>query len=733
MNIISIIKERVEKNTSTIWGKYMKLLLPLVILVIALMDVVIFLAVKNENQSNTEFMARQSLNLQSQAIDKLLKSYSLELMMIRNAYYMVPDTTAFLNMAREMLKFSHNKWSYVRLTYLDGKSYTTLGGPDSMDGTKTKFYKAIIEDKKPFHMQRPNQKDPVNANTWSFTIPVNNQEGKTMCLLTATFPSNEIDEMMFSLKANGAGYSSMSDEEHSFRIYNNDTIMEISLNEMKEKGFSNIENLVINGWKNKDKNPFLSGRYQAPGGWDIQTYGCPIGESEIVLCLSIPSIQLNASTIIMGILLTVMAILTSIIIIVMVKKITRKVVMEPLKAVNNFTTDISEGKLFTQKANDITSADEFGLLKKNIINMQERLIDAVGSIRKYSQDIADGAETIHSAVSTISGDVQRQAAAVQEIQNSVETITNSVQLNAETTMQTKDISDKISEDIQTVTSASIGTLECIENVISKVEIINEITSRTDLLAINAAVEAARAGENGQGFAVVAAEIRKLAEHCQEASQEINQSSAESLAITQKSADLIRQISPRIQDTASMIANITESCNEQLEMATNINRAIAMLADITSNNNQKADEMSTYSAKLTELQQYLNVSVEFFKLNQQEAESRGALLSEIERHTSEILKLKSELVSIMDKDDTTEDSAANENQPAIEAIEKASQAISQAAEAGCKPADGQTKPAEQPVQTAGKTENHEPDRTETSNGNGHKPGVNINLDNEYDSF
>jgi len=725
------IKKYFSGMPKMIWGKYMRRLVPIVLAVIIVMDVIIFFAVKRANERNTEFMAEQSITLQARTIDRILKSYSVELMMIRNEYYRNHDIDSFLTTAKEMLKFSRNKWDYVRVTLPDGTSYTTEGGLDKLNGKKTRFYKAIVENKKPFHLQRPFKSHYNNIDVWCFTVPVYDMEGTLMCMMSAVFPTDEIDDMMFKLKANGEGYSSITDIDNVFRIYADSVadgkrvgyIKELTLDEMTEKGFRNIDNLVREGWKNHETKPYTSGVYWTPDGHKIQAYMCVIGGTDLVLCLSIPTLLLNSATIAVGILLLLTAILTVIIIVVVVQRVTKSVVIEPLKAVNGFTSDFKEGKLYSSEANNITSEDEFGILKQNITSMQDRVYTAVSSIRKYTNEIAGGADTLRDTVAKIYGDAQRQSEAVSEISLSVDNITRSVQHNNLNTAHTKEISDQISEDIQQVTSAACNTVECIQNVISKVEIINEITSRTDLLAINAAVEAARAGDNGKGFAVVAAEIRKLAEHCQEASTEINESSAESLMITQRSAELIQKISPRIQETADKVSEISASCNEQLNMTLKISQALLQLVDITANSSQSADVLNNYAQQLNELLQYLNVSVEFFKLNAEEAEGRSAIIKQIDKHTTEILRLRTELVGMM---------AQQTDIDGTKPVPDAESAMDEAA----KTVDSVVEPVKEPSEKVPDASENIIPETKTTFAVPRKPGVSIDLndlDQEFESF
>ena len=216
-------------------------------------------------------------------------------------------------------------------------------------------------------------------------------------------------------------------------------------------------------------------------------------------------------------------------------------------------------------------------------------------------------------------------------------ISDIIKDNTEKAKRTSDNSLQISDDIMAVASASGKTLGCIRNVIEKAQVINEITHKTDILAVNAAVAASRAGEHGKAFAVVAEEIRKLSERCQKASVEINVSSAESLKITQNSARLIDQISPRIQENARKVAEISDSCAEQLQKTLQIQQAIQQLVDITVVNSQSAEQLDIFSGKLSEKLSLLNDSVDFFKLDDTLLD-RESILELIDKHTGEIVQL-----------------------------------------------------------------------------------------------
>ena len=632
-------------STNTIWGKYIIRLLPGIVVLILLMDILVYYKVSESNFSNNDDMARRSVQLQAMAIDKILENYYSELCIVKAMYKDSASLDEFLYKAKDLISLSYKQWNYIRLTLPGGTTYTTSGGLDRMDGRKTRYYKALMSREVFYNLQRPLRSHYNQADSWVFSLPITDNRDSIVAIVSAVFHTREIDSLMFSIKANGAGFSTLSDNEMIFRIYDN-TIYEKSLQELKDAGFEGIDKLVEYGWEHKKTESYQKGVYYKPDGTRVQCYMAVVGNSNLIITLNIPYTQLNKATFIMAILLLLTAALTVMFVMLVVRYVTRKVVLKPLYAATRFIGDIAEGRLYSEQAGSISDDDEFGKLRDAAKLMQQKVYGAVESIRKYTKDIATGAVALRDAVGIITTDAKSRAATVEEISESVSQITGIIRDNNESSKLAKSNADEISNSICTVTQESDRTLDSISNVLSKAQVINEIAERTDLLAINAAVEAARAGENGKGFAVVAQEIRNLAEHCQTVAAEINVLSAESLDNTRHAVKLIDEISPRITDSTDTVAKIAESCTQQLTMTVAISRAVMQFVETINNNRQTADALDSYSKRLDILVKKLNISVDFFKLSLKETESREGIISRIERKTSQLLNLKSELIALL---------------------------------------------------------------------------------------
>ena len=284
------------------------------------------------------------------------------------------------------------------------------------------------------------------------------------------------------------------------------------------------------------------------------------------------------------------------------------------KAIDNASSvvsKLSEGDLTVEI--DATSKDEIGILLANLKNVIGRFKNVISSVSLTSENIVAASQQLSASSQQMSEGATEQAAATEEVSSSMEEMVANVQHNTDNAQETEKIALKASQDALEGSAAVNNAVGSMKAIAGKISIISEIARQTNILALNAAVEAARAGEHGRGFAIVAAEVRKLAEKSQVAASEINELSLSSVIISERSGALLEQIVPNVQQTARLVEEITASSLEQSQGAGQINNAIQQLNQVTQQNAATSEEMAASAEELSSQAEHLKETVSFFKV------------------------------------------------------------------------------------------------------------------------
>ncbi|PLL14864.1 hypothetical protein C0V75_00895 [Tabrizicola sp. TH137] len=188
------------------------------------------------------------------------------------------------------------------------------------------------------------------------------------------------------------------------------------------------------------------------------------------------------------------------------------------------------------------------------------------------------------------------AASVTEVSSTIEELSASIKENATAAQATKEAALRVSENAVAGGEAVRSTMLAMEEIATRIKVVTEIARQTDLLALNAAVEAARAGAQGAGFAVVATEVRRLAERSAEAAAEIDTATSGSLTAARSAAATLTRLVPEIQQTGTLVASIADTSVEQATAVEEINTTVLRLSGLAGEIGSGAEGMQARKPK-----------------------------------------------------------------------------------------------------------------------------------------
>jgi len=239
----------------------------------------------------------------------------------------------------------------------------------------------------------------------------------------------------------------------------------------------------------------------------------------------------------------------------------------------------------------------------------DRVIAGLG---EASAQVAAAAGAISSTSSQLAEGTTEQAASLEETSSALEQMASMTRQNADNAARTHDtmaqtglLFKKGSENMAEMTGAMGGITESSEKVGRIIKTIEEIAFQTNLLALNAAVEAARAGEAGKGFAVVADEVRNLAQRSAQAARDTSALIEGTVARVRhgsETADGLERSFAGIQasaDTVSrLVREIATATQEQAQGVDQVNTAVAQMDKVTQRNAANAEETASAAEQLS---------------------------------------------------------------------------------------------------------------------------------------
>lgn len=435
------------------------------------------------------------------------------------------------------------------------------------------------------------------------------------------------------------------DSAYMYVVQNDGTML---YHPTKEKVGQPVENAVIKGVVQQFQDGKKPGttvvEYDFNGTTKYSAYTILNNENILVLTAD-ESEALAGITTVTGVAVGIIAIV--VLIAIIISFIMGRRLMRPLVKVSTIIEDVANGNIEADFSVVKESNDEIGLIIEKMKELTQSLGSIVGKIRNSSdtmssnsyelndtssqtlaanneiskavEDVAEGSTGMAASISKINENLLEMSnetkdinASVDEIKNQTVAVQDSSKIMNDKIKSMQDSSHKMDEGISAISKRIETVNTTVDKVSNIVSVIEEISSETNLLSLNASIEAARAGDAGKGFAVVAQEIRVLSDntntelenikqiisslveecrYCVQASGTIVEDNAKQKEEIKAVLDEFGSLDEQIQKTAEKADEIEELVTAMIELNDDITKSSNSLTDVSAANAAATEEMN----------------------------------------------------------------------------------------------------------------------------------------------
>ncbi|HVN97661.1 MAG TPA: methyl-accepting chemotaxis protein [Syntrophorhabdaceae bacterium] len=356
----------------------------------------------------------------------------------------------------------------------------------------------------------------------------------------------------------------------------------------------------------------------------------------------------SAKTFKLGLMVSVGVFLAAILLPLIISLTMRSLILFPIKQTVDVIRRVARGDLTGRIP--VSTSDEIGQMANDFNLLAETLHDAIKHVAKSSNDVSSAANMLDSATEHMAAGVEEAAMQVNSVAAASEEMSKTSSEIAQNCVMAAKSSERANESASTGEAIIRQTIEVMNRINEKVKdsaqiiknlgqrsdqigeivgLINDVADQTNLLALNAAIEAARAGEHGRGFAVVADEVRKLAERTSDATKEIRETIQSMQSETKKA---VVSMEEGVSDVGQGSAEAIKSGNALKDILDQINKVTAEINQIAVASEQ---ETATTNEIASSIQQISVVMQETAKRIQQNAEA-SAKLADLSKNMNEMV-------------------------------------------------------------------------------------------------
>ena len=331
----------------------------------------------------------------------------------------------------------------------------------------------------------------------------------------------------------------------------------------------------------------------------------------------------------------------------------RQILVVRLKQMSKLTAAISNKDL--SQTCTIDSHDVFGEISADFNRMTENLRKIIIDLDNHAEELSLSMTGLKAISQGTDSGVQRQQDQLEQVASAMtemEATSTEVLRHASEALKASESANTMGNEAKVVTVEAMGSVDNLagrveqsvtvirelkqetDNISQMLSVINDIAEQTNLLALNAAIEAARAGEQGRGFAVVADEVRNLANRTQQSTKEIaviierlqsgseqavesmeqgHKQAQEGVAFTERTAEVLAELSGAMNVIVTMNSQIATAAQEQNSVAGEVNRNVDLINRTAEDSSQSTHEVAKACERLSTLAERLKGLVGGFRV------------------------------------------------------------------------------------------------------------------------